>query len=179
VDKLGQAPDSLAEVLVRARQADPHCVPGDLAERTPRRHGHAALRQELECEIPGLEPARSLRHAYALESSLVWPLHICSPLATKSGYLGLAYLDARIPEGETKPKFKSADLRFASALSIFAATRLSQLRRLSSGSWGGSKSLAELKDKRSPQSCWLNSSGLRESPALTSCRSRITVRRRI
>ena len=49
-----------------------------------------------------------------------------------------------MPEGETKPKFKSADLRFASALSIFAATRLSQLRRLSSGSWGGAKSLAEL-----------------------------------
>ena len=69
---------------------------------------------------------------------------LCSPLATKSGYLGLAYLDARIPDGETKPKFKSADLRFAAALSMFAATRLSQLRRLSSGSWGGAKSLAEL-----------------------------------
>ena len=69
---------------------------------------------------------------------------LCSPLATKSGYLGLAYLDVRIPDGETKPKFKSADLRFASALSIFAATRLAQLRRLSSGSWGGAKSLAEL-----------------------------------
>jgi hypothetical protein len=69
---------------------------------------------------------------------------LCAPLATKSGYLGLAYLDARIPEGETKPRFKSADLRFASALSIFAATRLSQLRRLSSGSWGGAKTLADL-----------------------------------
>lgn len=69
---------------------------------------------------------------------------LCAPLATKSGYLGLAYLDARIPEGESKPRFKSADLRFASALSIFAATRLSQLRRLSSGSWGGAKTLSEL-----------------------------------
>jgi hypothetical protein len=69
---------------------------------------------------------------------------LCAPLATKSGYLGLAYLDARIPEGETKPRFKSADLRFASALSIFAATRLAQLRRISSGSWVGAKSLAEL-----------------------------------
>ncbi len=69
---------------------------------------------------------------------------LCSPLATKSGYLGMAYLDARIPDGETKPRFRSADLRFASALSIFAATRLSQLRRLSSGSWGGAKSLSDL-----------------------------------
>jgi transcriptional regulator with GAF, ATPase, and Fis domain len=69
---------------------------------------------------------------------------LCSPLATKSGYLGLAYLDARIPDGEARPRFKSADLRFASALSIFAATRLAQLRRLSSGSWGGAKTLAEL-----------------------------------
>jgi hypothetical protein len=69
---------------------------------------------------------------------------LCAPLATKSGYLGLVYLDARIPEGETKPRFKSADLRFASALSMFAATRLAQLRRISSGSWGGAKTLAEL-----------------------------------
>ncbi len=69
---------------------------------------------------------------------------LCAPLATKSGYLGLAYLDARLPDGEAKPKFKSADLRFASALSIFAATRLAQLRRLSSGSWGGAKTLSDL-----------------------------------
>ena len=69
---------------------------------------------------------------------------LCAPLVTKSGYLGLAYLDARIAEGETKPRFKSADLRFASALAIFAATRLAQLRRLSSGSWGGAKTLQEL-----------------------------------
>ena len=69
---------------------------------------------------------------------------LCAPLATKSGYLGLAYLDAKIADGETKPRFKSADLRFASALSIFAATRLAQLRRISSGSWQGAKSLSEL-----------------------------------
>ena len=69
---------------------------------------------------------------------------LCATLATKYGYLGLVYLDARIPDGETKPRFKSADLRFASALAIFAATRLSQLRRISSGSWQGAKSLAEL-----------------------------------
>ncbi len=69
---------------------------------------------------------------------------LCAPLATKSGYLGLAYLDARIPDGETKPRFKSADLRFASALTIFAATRLAQLRRIHSGSWGSAKTISEL-----------------------------------
>jgi hypothetical protein len=69
---------------------------------------------------------------------------LCAPLVTKSGYLGLAYLDARIPDGESKPRFKSADLRFASALAIFAATRLAQLRRVSSGSWQGAKTLPEL-----------------------------------
>jgi hypothetical protein len=69
---------------------------------------------------------------------------LCAPLATKSGYLGLVYLDARIPDGESKPRFKSADLRFASALAIFAATRLGQLRRIGSGSWLGAKNLAEL-----------------------------------
>ncbi|HZE98624.1 MAG TPA: FHA domain-containing protein [Planctomycetota bacterium] len=69
---------------------------------------------------------------------------LCAPLATKSGYLGLVYLDARIPEGDARPRFKSSDLRFASALAIFAATRLAQLRRISSGSWGSAKSLEEL-----------------------------------
>ena len=69
---------------------------------------------------------------------------LCAPLATKSGYLGLVYLDARIPDGESKPRFKSADLRFASALAIFAATRLAQLRRIGSGSWLGARTLAEL-----------------------------------
>jgi len=69
---------------------------------------------------------------------------LCAPLATKSGYLGLVYLDARIADGETKPRFKSADLRFASALAIFAATRLGQLRRIGSGSWLGAKTLSEL-----------------------------------
>jgi hypothetical protein len=69
---------------------------------------------------------------------------LCAPLATKSGYLGLVYLDARIPDGEAKPRFRSADLRFASALAIFAATRLAQLRRIGSGSWLGARTLAEL-----------------------------------
>lgn len=69
---------------------------------------------------------------------------LCAPLATKSGYLGLVYLDARMADGESKPKFKSADLRFASALAIFAATRLAQLRRIGSGSWLGARTLAEL-----------------------------------
>lgn len=69
---------------------------------------------------------------------------LCAPLATKSGYLGLVYLDSRMPDGETKPRFKSADLRFASALAIFAATRLAQLKRISSGSWLGAKTLTEL-----------------------------------
>jgi hypothetical protein len=69
---------------------------------------------------------------------------LCAPLATKSGYHGLAYLDARLPDGEAKPRFSSADLRFAAALAVFAATRLAQLRRIGSGSWGGAKSLPEL-----------------------------------
>ncbi len=69
---------------------------------------------------------------------------LCAPLATKTGYLGLAYLDSKLPEGETKPRFKSSDLRFASALCIFAGTRLAQLRRIGSGSWAGAKTLPEL-----------------------------------
>jgi transcriptional regulator with GAF, ATPase, and Fis domain len=69
---------------------------------------------------------------------------LCAPLVAKANYLGLAYLDVRIPEGETKPRFKQADLRFASALCIFAATRLVQVRRISSGGWQDAKSLTEL-----------------------------------
>jgi hypothetical protein len=69
---------------------------------------------------------------------------LCAPLATRSGYLGLAYLDAKLPEGQTQPRFRSADLRFAAALCAFAGTRLAQLRRIGSGSWAGMKSLPEL-----------------------------------
>jgi hypothetical protein len=69
---------------------------------------------------------------------------LCAPLATKTGYLGLAYLDQRLPEGETRPRFTSADLRFASALCIFAGTRMAQLRRIGSGWRGGAATLPEL-----------------------------------
>lgn len=69
---------------------------------------------------------------------------IVVPLLAKSGPLGLAFLDALLPEGQTTPSFSSADLRFAAALGAFAGARLGQLRRLSSGARGGHRSLKEL-----------------------------------
>ena len=66
------------------------------------------------------------------------------PLLWKSAFLGLACLDSLLPEGESKPPFSSADLRFAAALGAFAALRLGQLRRLSSGSRLGHRQLRDL-----------------------------------
>ncbi len=66
------------------------------------------------------------------------------PLATKGGFLGLAYLDARIPEGETKASFRSADLRFAAMLAAFASIRLSQIRRIPAAAKLGEKPLGEI-----------------------------------
>ena len=66
------------------------------------------------------------------------------PLVSKSAFIGLAFLDALLPEGQTKPSFSSADLRFAAALGAFAGVRLAQLRRLSSGARLGHATLREL-----------------------------------
>ncbi len=52
------------------------------------------------------------------------------PLWTKSGFLGLAYLDVKLPEGEKEPRFKTADLRLASMLAAFAAIRIQQIGRV-------------------------------------------------
>ncbi|HEX7900604.1 MAG TPA: FHA domain-containing protein, partial [Planctomycetota bacterium] len=69
---------------------------------------------------------------------------ICVPLVSKSAFIGLAFLDALLPEGQTKPSFTSADLRFAAALAGFAGLRLAQVRRLSSGARLGHVTLKEL-----------------------------------
>ena len=52
------------------------------------------------------------------------------PLWTRSGFLGLAYLDAKLPEGDKEPRFKTADLRLASMLAAFASIRIQQIRRV-------------------------------------------------
>lgn len=52
------------------------------------------------------------------------------PLWTKAGFLGLAYLDAKLPEGEKEPRFKTADLRLACMLAAFASIRVQQIRRV-------------------------------------------------
>jgi len=69
---------------------------------------------------------------------------IVVPLLSKSASLGLAFLDALLPEGQAKPSFASADLRFAAALGTFAGLRLGQLRRLSSGARLGHRALKDL-----------------------------------
>jgi hypothetical protein len=52
------------------------------------------------------------------------------PLWTKSGFLGLAYLDVKLPDGDKAPRFKAADLRLASMLAAFASIRIQQIRRV-------------------------------------------------
>lgn len=69
---------------------------------------------------------------------------LCAPLSGKSGFLGLAYLDAKMAEGETRPKFTPADLRIAAALAAFASTRLSQIRQNALKVRVGEKPLPEL-----------------------------------
>lgn len=66
------------------------------------------------------------------------------PLLAKGHALGLAVLEAKMAEGEETPRFTRDNLRFAFALAAFAGLRLAQLRRLSSGSRGGHKSLPDL-----------------------------------
>jgi hypothetical protein len=69
---------------------------------------------------------------------------IVVPLGWKSSFLGLAFLDALLPDGESRPAFSSADLRYAAVLGAFAGLRLGQLRRLSSGSRLAHRTLDEL-----------------------------------
>lgn len=69
---------------------------------------------------------------------------IVVPLVSKAAFHGLAFLDALLPDLETKPSFTSADLRFAAALGAFAGIRLGQLRRLSSGARLGHRRLKDL-----------------------------------
>ncbi len=69
---------------------------------------------------------------------------IVVPLAFKASFFGLVFLDALLPEGESRPSFSPADLRFAAALGAFAGIRLGQLRRLSSGARLGHRSLRDL-----------------------------------
>lgn len=59
------------------------------------------------------------------------------PLGAKSSFLGLAFLDALLPDGAGAPPFTAADLRFAAALGAFAGARLGQLRRVWSGARSG------------------------------------------
>jgi hypothetical protein len=70
---------------------------------------------------------------------------LAAPLATKAGVLGLAYLDVTLTEGETRPGFRTSDLRFASALSTFAATRIGQLRRIAPVGLVGERPLPDLR----------------------------------
>jgi pSer/pThr/pTyr-binding forkhead associated (FHA) protein len=53
---------------------------------------------------------------------------LAAPLAAKSSTAGLVYLESKLPEGDARPAFKLADLRFAAALAVFAGTRIAQVR---------------------------------------------------
>jgi len=66
------------------------------------------------------------------------------PLLAKGHALGLAVLEAKMAEGDERPRFSKDDLRLAFALAAFAGQRLAQLRRLSSGARGAHKSLPDL-----------------------------------
>ena len=70
---------------------------------------------------------------------------LAAPLATKAGVFGLAYLDVALGEGETRPSFRTADLRFAAALAAFAATRIAQLRRIAPIGLVGERPLPDLR----------------------------------
>jgi FHA domain-containing protein/regulatory Fis family protein len=70
---------------------------------------------------------------------------LAAPLSAKIGFLGLVYLDVALGEGETRPGFRTADLRFASALSVFAAARIGHLRRLAPIGLVGERPLPDLR----------------------------------
>lgn len=66
------------------------------------------------------------------------------PLWSKTGFLGLAYLDVKLPDGDKEPRFKTADLRLASMLSAFASIRIQQIRRVPARGKIGEKPLSGL-----------------------------------
>jgi pSer/pThr/pTyr-binding forkhead associated (FHA) protein len=70
---------------------------------------------------------------------------LAAPLATPGRFHGLLYLDAALPEGEEAPRFTRADLRFAAALSAFAATRVAHLARPNPLDGLGEKPLPDLR----------------------------------
>ena len=70
---------------------------------------------------------------------------LASPLATKAGLLGLVYLDVALGEAEARASFRMMDLRFAAALATFAATRISQLRRIAPVGLIGERPLPDLR----------------------------------
>lgn len=70
---------------------------------------------------------------------------LAAPLAASGKFQGLLYLDTAMAEGEERPRFTRADLRFAASLSGFAALRVADLRRYHPLESLGEKSLPELR----------------------------------
>jgi hypothetical protein len=70
---------------------------------------------------------------------------LAAPLSGRSELLGLVYLDQPMAEGDVRPRFTIADLRFAAALSGFAAVRIGQIRRVAPLLRLGEKPLPELR----------------------------------
>lgn len=70
---------------------------------------------------------------------------LAAPLAASGRFHGLLYLDAAMAEGEERPRFGRADLRFAAALSAFAAIRVAQLGRPNPLAGLGEKPLPDLR----------------------------------
>jgi hypothetical protein len=108
---------------------------------------------EEEFQVSNVLGAQALTEKKALVAIDVWRKPpdagkrvglLCVPLVAKDHALGLACLEAKMADGEERPRFGLADLRFAAALSAFAAQRLAQLRRLASGARLGHKSLPDL-----------------------------------
>jgi adenylate cyclase len=70
---------------------------------------------------------------------------LAAPLATPGRFHGLLYLDATLAAPEEHPRFTRADLRFAAALSSFAAMRVAQLGRPNPLDGLGEKPLPDLR----------------------------------
>ncbi len=69
---------------------------------------------------------------------------LCAPLASKKGSMGLVYAEVRLADGQDRPAFGTADLRFVAALCGFAGVRIAQLRRQGARPVVGEKPLADL-----------------------------------
>ncbi len=54
---------------------------------------------------------------------------LCAPLPWRKNFAGLVYLESKLPEGQDRPAFKTADLRFAATLCAFAGARIGQVRK--------------------------------------------------